>query len=168
MKRTPLKRKTRLKARRTKPRRGLVRDAAYKRRIRGLPCILSGVENAGHCRGRVDPHHLGEVGETKMAGYQASDHTVVPCCRGHHDDDHGHRGYFADRDDAWRERYRRWALAKAAAMLAEKDAGARAADLDSAARAGRARARRSLNPEAFAREALPPTTEGEYLDEKGR
>jgi hypothetical protein len=102
-----------------------VRDASYKRSVRGLPCVLSGVEGAGRCSGRVDPHHVGKPGEMKMKGYAASDYTTTPHCRGHHDDAHGERGYFADRDGDWWGRYPRWALGKTAQMMAVKRAANR-------------------------------------------
>jgi hypothetical protein len=116
----PLQRKTRLRARRQKPRRGPIRDQAYKALVRSLPCLLSTVEDAGQCSGRVDPDHLGKPGEAKRAGQQADDTTCVPMCRGHHGARTNHTGYFAGRTDEDRERWRRWALGKTAILVATK------------------------------------------------
>lgn len=83
----PLKRRTRLKAKRsTKRRSGRVRDTEYMAWIRSLPCILAG----NHCSGRVHAHHAGK----RAFGRKASDNTCIPLCAGHHGELHERRGYF--------------------------------------------------------------------------
>jgi hypothetical protein len=129
LRRTPLRRKTRLNPRRTKPRRGPIRDKAFKRLIRSLPCLLFRWPGAGNCRGRVDPDHLGHDGEIKSTGQQADDTTCVPMCRAHHRQRTDHSGFFADWSDEQREHWRRWALGKTQLAIAEKLAGARPANL---------------------------------------
>jgi hypothetical protein len=125
LRRTPLRRKTPIKPRRTKPRRGPVRDKAFKKLICSLPCLLSGWPGAGPCSGRVDPDHLGHPNEIKRAGQQADDTTCVPMCRLHHKQRTDHWGFFADWSDDQREHWRRWALGKTQLMLAEKRTGLR-------------------------------------------
>lgn len=164
MKRSPLRRKTRLNPRRKKPRRGPIRDKEYKALIRSLPCLLSREPRAGDCAGRVDPDHLGKPGEVKRAGQQADDTTCVPMCRKHHDDRTNHTGLFADRSDEEREHWRVWALGKTKHQVAEKLARARPVTeeaLEESGRSSRASARRGLGL------SKPDTTEGEYLETKG-
>ena len=80
--RTPVKRK------RSKPRRGRVRDPKYLAWIRTLPCILSACE---HCRcficAPIEAAHVGERG----LGQKCSDRETVPLCAAHHRlDRHSH------------------------------------------------------------------------------
>lgn len=78
MKRSPIKRKTRLRARRPTVRRdGRVRDEAYLAFVRSLPCCVVDDKHGG----RIDPHHAGE----RPAGRKADDDTCIPMCRYHHD-----------------------------------------------------------------------------------
>lgn len=58
MKRTPIKRRTRPKARRAKPRRGRVRDPHYLEFIAQQPCIVTGERP-------VTVHHVRRFGEPK-------------------------------------------------------------------------------------------------------
>lgn len=114
MKRSPLKRRKRLPAKRVTPRRSSrVRDEAYLAWVRLQPCAVHescisvlrspdarrgeglGVEilfDLARCSGPIDPDHKREgVG----AGMKASDRDAWPCCRRHHDDRHALRGVFA-------------------------------------------------------------------------
>ncbi len=70
--RKPLKRKTRLKPKRSTPRKsGRVRDEAYLDAVRALPCYVCGWEAPS------DPDHQGE----HPYGRKANDDTAVPMCR---------------------------------------------------------------------------------------
>lgn len=107
--RTPLRRggrlsrKTALKAKRERPRRGPRRDRAYMDRVKELPCCAPGAP-AG-CWGSIDPSHTGERG----LGQKADDWTCIPKCRGHHEAWECHHGVFA----GWsKERRREWAAAE--------------------------------------------------------
>jgi hypothetical protein len=118
--RTPLRRRARLRQRRKEPRRAARdRDPAYLDAVGGLPCILHGVEGAGLCSGRVDPDHLGPRG----LGVKADDRTAAPLCRRHHDDRHDHRGFFKAMDQAGMRHWKRLAIARTQLAIAEKRAG---------------------------------------------
>lgn len=68
-----LARKTRIKPRRSKPRRGRVRNAAYLGWIRTLPCLV--------CSSwPVEAAHTGARG----FGMKADDVTAIPLCSEHH------------------------------------------------------------------------------------
>lgn len=72
MKRSPLERKTRLRARRPTPRRSArVHDLAYLARVRQLPC---------HACGRSAPSEADHQGPRPF-GRKADDVTAVPMCR---------------------------------------------------------------------------------------
>lgn len=73
----PIRRKTRLKAKRaTKRRSGRVRDEAYMAWVRTLPCVLQG----GGCLGAIHAHHAG----VRAGGRKADDNTTIPFCARHH------------------------------------------------------------------------------------
>lgn len=109
MKRTPLRRKTRLVTRKaikrtpiarraTRPKPG--QDKAYLARVRLMPCVgarLSSCEGHG-----VDPHHAGRRPGIAM---KAPDASAIPMCRHHHDRFHDAQYPFKD----WgKERRRDW------------------------------------------------------------
>lgn len=78
LRRSPLKRKTRIRPKRkTQRRSGRVRDAEYMARVRMLPCVLEG----GDCDGAIHAHHAGK----RAAGRKADDDTCIPLCAGHHE-----------------------------------------------------------------------------------
>jgi hypothetical protein len=59
-----------------KPRRGQIRDDAYRRWVKSQPCIIQNKS----CWGPIDPHHVGHYGQGR-----ANDYNTVPLCRRHHD-----------------------------------------------------------------------------------
>lgn len=78
----PIKRHTRLKARRTRRRRSERRhDTAYMLLVKQLPCLLRGPD----CSGAVEAHHAGK----RAGGRKADDDTCIPLCNGHHTGKHG-------------------------------------------------------------------------------
>lgn len=75
--RTPLRRKARLKPKRSKPRRSSrVRDRSYLLAVKQLPCALWMLR----CDGEVQAHHAGRRG----LGQKCSDYESIPLCRAHH------------------------------------------------------------------------------------
>ena len=105
MKRSPLKRKTRLAPKRATVRRSSrVRDEAYLAWVRLQPCrvrsmmetpfnagFLSSMAPNARCWGPTDPEHQRQgVG----MGQKASDRDAWPCCRTHHDQRHDLSGVF--------------------------------------------------------------------------
>lgn len=116
--RTPLRRKTRLRQRRPgAPRRSSrVRDRDYMDIVRSLPCVLAGYPHAGACSGPIEVDHLGERG----LGQKSSDREVCSMCRGHHRARTDHTGYFANRTKDERARWKRWAMGKTAMQVGEK------------------------------------------------
>lgn len=107
MRRSPLKRKTRLSPKRATVRRSSrVRDEAYLAWVRLQPCAVGVMlrqlarntgahapfSSSAACWGTTDPEHRREgVG----MGMKASDRDSWPCCRGHHEHRHGRVGVFA-------------------------------------------------------------------------
>jgi hypothetical protein len=76
--RKPLRRKTRIKAKRSTPRRsGRVRDRRYLLAVKELPCCLALLMN---CDGPVHAHHAG----ARPLGRKADDSTAIPLCAAHH------------------------------------------------------------------------------------
>lgn len=73
MKRTPVKRK------RSKPRRGRILDSKYLKFITEQPCLIT-AQMGGVCGGKVEAHHAGDHG----FGQKADDSTAVPLCNFHH------------------------------------------------------------------------------------
>lgn len=113
----PMKRSTWTKQRRSKPRRtSRVRAPAFKRAVRGLPCLFASSPVAGPCWGPVDPDHL----DKHAAGVTGDDTSCVPMCRGHHSLKTDRAGYFAGRADDWWDRWKRWAWGKTAILLQGK------------------------------------------------
>jgi hypothetical protein len=113
-----LKRSTWMKRRRSKPRRtSRVRNPAFKRAVRGLPCLFAGVPPvAGPCWGPIDPDHL----DKHAAGATGDDTSCVPMCRGHHSLKTDRAGYFANRTDDWWDLWKRRAWARTALLLHAK------------------------------------------------
>jgi len=76
MKRTPLKRKSLLRARRPgPPRKGRIRDGAYLDFVRSQPCAVPG------CPARdIEAHHWGARG----LGQKCDDTSTAPLCGNHH------------------------------------------------------------------------------------
>ena len=72
--RTPVKRK------RSKPRRGRVRDPKYLAWLRGLACILAGSSFSSPCGGKTEAAHVGARG----LGQKCSDREALPMCANHH------------------------------------------------------------------------------------
>lgn len=98
MRRTvPLTRHTRLKPRRSTPRRSSrVRDPEYMAIVRTLPCAAIGLP--GHqCDGSIHAHHAGYRGVSQ----KADDNTTIPLCQVAHANWHDCNGCFAgwERDE---------------------------------------------------------------------
>jgi hypothetical protein len=107
LKRSPLKRKTPLRAkrllsrgpvgqlqhktpiRRKPPRRlkGPGADAKYLELVRGLPCVLHPL---WACSGPIEAHHAGKRG----VGQKSRDDEAIPLCRWHHRCLTDHLGHF--------------------------------------------------------------------------
>lgn len=85
-------RRTRIKAKRSKPRRGPLRDPEYRKYLRTLQCAAY---NRLTCYGEIDPAHTVNNG----MGSKGSDASCVPLCRTHH------REYDAGRA-AFEEKYK--------------------------------------------------------------
>jgi hypothetical protein len=117
VKRSPLKRKTPLKPKRTKPRRvSVARDDAYKQALRelGYCCVAESMPNAGPCWGRIECMHLGKRNGMSSKG---SDHSVAPGCSGHHRMQEDYSGPFKGHDLAWMLEWGAQQVAIAAARL---------------------------------------------------
>lgn len=95
MKRSPLKRKTPLRAKRCpvrRPPRRLKRegsDPAYLELVRGLPCCAAAL---GWCRGPNVAHHPRHL--AGGVGLKAPDSCAIDLCDGHHRDLHSLSGPF--------------------------------------------------------------------------
>jgi hypothetical protein len=125
VKRSPLERKTRLRARRATPRRSArVHDLAFMARVRQLPCLvwtmlpdyaLGGryVAPASPCSGSMHAHHMGARG----LGQKCSDLETVPFCERHHRDWHDCTGPFADKSKEWRLEFAKAAIEQTRAEL---------------------------------------------------
>lgn len=80
---TAIRRWTRIRPRRAKPRRGRIEDPDYLAWLRRQPCQVPAALGAaaGPCGGRIDPEHKREgVG----GGRKADDKDAWSCCRRHH------------------------------------------------------------------------------------
>ena len=88
----PLKRRTPLKPRRSRPRRGPARHPAYLAWVRTLKCAAP--QGPHGCRGPIEAHHAGPRG----LGQKADDHTAIAMCRYHHRCWHDGRGVFVGWD----------------------------------------------------------------------
>ena len=75
MKRSPLLRRTRLRPRARKPRRGVAKDPAYLAWLHSLPCLACGWGDPGRQAMRTEAHH---------EGIPHSDRRAVPLCAIHH------------------------------------------------------------------------------------
>ena len=80
MKRTPIKRKTRIRQRRAKTRdRGDYADPAYIAFLRMLPCRVPG------CHGQAEAHHLRlDANGAGLGARIKDDHRAISLCRFHH------------------------------------------------------------------------------------
>lgn len=109
----PLRRRTRLKPRRVKPRRSSAsRDREYLAAVRGLPCLLA--TEFHNCAGPIEAHH---AGTDHGLGAKGSDYCAVPICRTHHRQWTDHAGLFRDMDkDVRRVLAGRW-IARTQARL---------------------------------------------------
>jgi len=75
---TPLRRRTRLRPKRSTPRRSdRQRDPSYLEEVRGLPCVLA---TTGECQGRIEADHAG----WRPFGRKCSDDEAIPLCTLHH------------------------------------------------------------------------------------
>lgn len=101
---TPLKRKTRMPAKRAKPRRGPWRSPDHRAQVRKLPCCAPNAPRG--CNGRMTASHL-DVGEEKGMGMKAGDQACVPHCWKHGADwdlrDGPFRGWTKDERRAYAE-----------------------------------------------------------------
>lgn len=97
LKRTTMLRKTPLKAKRRRAKPG--DEPAYKAFVKAQPCCVGGKR----C-GKVDPHHIinGKGVDRKGVGQTAPDRTLLALCRRHHDEFHDRRGFAKGWDDARR------------------------------------------------------------------
>lgn len=112
LRKTPLRRKTRLRpigkgkyARRP-------RNHDYMDFIRWCECILKYVDGASPCDGRMEADHAGARGGAPDAGpaqRKTDDTTCIPACHGHHGERTDSRGY-----------YKGWGAAKMRAFCDEK------------------------------------------------
>lgn len=79
--RTPLARKTRIRARRAEPRKSArVRDLEYMLLVKGLPCCAADLEHHTRCRGPVEADHAGR----RPMGRKCHDTECIPLCAFHH------------------------------------------------------------------------------------
>ncbi len=67
--------RSRIKPRRSKPRRGSEKDPAYREYILSLPCLIAGKHI---CQGRVTGHHIRRFGSGRV------DRRMIPLCAGAH------------------------------------------------------------------------------------
>lgn len=105
-----LYRKTRLKGKRAKPRRGPVVDPSHLAFVRTLPCAACGR------RPPSEPHHE-RAG--RGLGQKSDDDRAIPICRTCHDAEHDGRGHFA----GWTKGQRReWHAAEVERVMARKQA----------------------------------------------
>jgi hypothetical protein len=102
MKRTPLRRRTRLAPTRSWPRRtersayrGRERDVDYMLWVKRLPCLMRGIW--GTCSGPVEADHAGLRG----VGRKSHDSTCIPLCRYHHGASRFPRAWLQAQRRAW-------------------------------------------------------------------
>lgn len=101
MRRTPLKRRTRLRARSTSNSYRLrERHIDHMLLVKKLPCVALGLET-GKCRGPIEADHAGRRG----TGQKCDDRETIPLCSYHHRCRHGFAGPFK----GWvQEQMREW------------------------------------------------------------
>lgn len=99
------------------------RDFDFMMFVKSLPCLIAGLEGAGHCSSVVEPDHVGVRG----IGQKAPDDTCVPLCSTHHLDRHAHTGYFRYRSKEWTREWREEAIRKTQAE--HQRCGGRAIDV---------------------------------------
>lgn len=78
---TPLRRKTRLRARGDTAYRRRERDLDYMRWVITLPCAARRLPERDPCSGRVEADH---AGRRPGVGMKAADRTCIPLCSKHH------------------------------------------------------------------------------------
>lgn len=85
--RKPLRRRKTITPKRRRPRRsGRVRDNAYLRAVKSLPCLLAPL----NCTGPVEADHAGQ----RPLGRKCSDDEAIALCRGHHRERTDYAGFF--------------------------------------------------------------------------
>ena len=109
MKRTPIKRRARLRSRRSTQRRSSrVRDTAYMLRVKELPCAAWLMSP---CGGVVEADHAGRRG----LGQKCPDNETIPICTTHHRERTDFSGAFKDWDQSM---MRAWLASEIAATQA--------------------------------------------------
>jgi len=94
----PIRRSKAVRRKRSTPRRsGRVRDEAYLRFVRSLPCLFGWSEFAWtgegkNCRGVTEADHAGP----RPVGRKADDDSAIPLCTEHHRQRTDYRGVFAE------------------------------------------------------------------------
>ena len=127
MKRSPLARKTRLKARREEPRRSSrVVDDDYLSRVSTMHCVAIRMmdmdELVRHpCYGPMHAHHMREA-SFAGAGQKPSDSFCVPFCQQHHDQWHSNSGIFKGLSKEWRKHFAAAAVEETRELLGWKEA----------------------------------------------
>jgi hypothetical protein len=110
----PIKRKTPVNRRRSKPRRSSRRlDPGYLARVRELPCVVA---EHNSCAGVTEAHHMGPRG----LGQKCSDDESVPLCNLHHRCWHDCIGPFLGKSKDWRAGFATWAIERTRERLAPK------------------------------------------------
>lgn len=131
---TPLKRKTRLRARGKTKYRRRERDLEYMRKVKRLPCIVRvyaqqvrlealvrGVDapSVTTCSGPVQADHMGKRG----LGQKADDKTCVGICQTHHGERTDYRGYFKNWTAVDMRSFCDWAIEWTQARVEETSRG---------------------------------------------
>jgi len=132
----PLRRKTPMRRKRTKPRRGRARDPEYMAKVRRLACVVRAARQLGwpfmpversvetvalfvtNCSGRVQADHMGERGH----GAKSHDRETVPMCKSHHDqrtNGCGVSGTFRFWTKSEMRAFREWAIERTQREVAE-------------------------------------------------
>lgn len=97
---TPLRRKSRIKAKPPRRLKGPGSDPAYLAAVRALPCCaVKAFSDVCDCLGPIDPHH---AGNRPGVGMKAADDTCIPMCRRHHREVETLTGSFRHWDKAYR------------------------------------------------------------------
>jgi len=122
----PLRRKTPMRRKRAKPRRGRDRDPEYMAKVRRLPCIVRVVQEMSDdererlpfrftkvtlCSGRMQADHMGERGY----GTKSHDRETGPACKSHHGertDGCGVRGCFKGWSKSEMRTFCDWAITR--------------------------------------------------------
>lgn len=116
LRRTPLRRKSRLRARGKGSYARRERDVEHMLLVKSLPCALSGVAGAGPCSGPVEADHMGERG----LGQKCSDNECGPLCTRHHRHRTESKGFFEPMSKEERRHWCKLTIARTQLLLAEK------------------------------------------------